>query len=89
DLLVSRYPGVRGVRFRAALELPLLQRALALIAMLRQWRVPVPMGALAPMFSRAARWFDRFGGDLGGMYVELRGEHEGQPLTMRWDLTAP
>ena len=89
DLLVSRYPGVRGVRFRAALELPLLQRALALIAMLRQWHVPVPMGALAPVFSRAARWFDRFGGDLGGMYVELRGEHEGQPLTMRWDLTAP
>jgi len=89
DLLVSRYPGVRSVRFRAALELPLLQRALALIATLRQWRVPVPMAALAPLFSRAARCFDGFGGDLGGMYVELRGERDGQPHTVRWDLTAP
>jgi len=89
DLLVERYPGVRGVRFRAALELPLLQRALALIALLRQWNMPVPMGALAPLFSRAARGFDRFGGDLGGMYVTLRGERDGQPIGVRWDLTAP
>lgn len=89
DLLVARYPDVRSVRFRAALELSLLQRALAVIAALRQWHVPVPMGALAPLFSRAARLFDGFGGDLGGMYVALHGERDGQPVTVRWDLTAP
>lgn len=89
DLLVARYPGVRGVRFRAALELGFMQRTLAAIALLRQWHVPVPMHALAPFFSRATRWFDRFGGDLGGMYVALRGERDGKPLTVRWDLTAP
>jgi len=89
DLLVARYPGVRTVRFRAALELPLLQRALALIATLRQWGLPVPMAALAPAFSRAGRWFDRFGSELGGMSIVLRGERDGRPQALRWDLTAP
>jgi len=88
DLLVARYPGVRTVRFRAALELPFLQRALALIAALRQWGAPVPMAALAPAFSWAGRWFDRFGSDLGGMSVVLRGERDGRPQVLRWDLTA-
>src|SRR5690606_2166360 len=63
DLLVARYPGVRTVRFRAALELATLQRALAAIATLRHWRVPLSMAALAPAFARAGRWFDRFGSD--------------------------
>lgn len=89
DLLVARYPGVRSVRFRAALELPMLQRALGMLAVLRSWGVPVPMRVLAPVFSRAARAFDAFGSDLGGMYVELRGESAGQPRVVRWDLTAP
>lgn len=89
ELLPLRYPGVRGVRFRAALELGLLQRALAAVAAIRQWGVPVPMAALAPMLSRAGRWFDRFGSDLGGMFVTLTGTRAGRPLTVRWDLTAP
>lgn len=89
DLLVARYPGVRSVRFRAALELPVLQRALAAIAALRQWGVPVPMAALAPAFARAARAFDRFGSELGGMSVELRGTRAGGTQVLRWDLTAP
>lgn len=89
DLLVARYPGVRTVRFRAALELPLLQRALALVAVLRQWGLPLPMAALAPALSRAGRWFDRYGSDLGGMSIVLRGDRDGQPQAVRWDLTAP
>jgi len=89
DLLVARYPGVHSVRFRAALELPFLQRALAMIGALRQWGIPVPMAALGPFFSRASRWFDHFGSDLGGMYVELRGESDGRARVLRWDLTAP
>lgn len=89
DLLVSRHPGVRGVRFRAALELPLLQRCLAMIAALRRRGVPIPMAALAGLFARAGRCFDRLGSDLGGMRVSLRGERDGRPLQLHWDLTAP
>ncbi|WP_311238136.1 MULTISPECIES: saccharopine dehydrogenase NADP-binding domain-containing protein [unclassified Xanthomonas] len=88
DLLPQRYPGVRSVQFRAALEVPFLQRCLAALAWLRQRGVPVPIPRLAPAFARAGRWFDRFGTDLGGMRVELAGERDGQPLTVRWDLTA-
>ncbi|SBV50844.1 hypothetical protein XBLMG947_1626 [Xanthomonas bromi] len=88
DLLPQRYPGVRTVQFRAALEVPFLQRCMAAIAWLRQHGVPLPMARLAAVLAHAGRWFDRFGTDLGGMRVELAGEHDGQPLTVRWDLTA-
>ncbi|SEM19837.1 Saccharopine dehydrogenase, NADP-dependent [Pseudoxanthomonas sp. GM95] len=89
DLLVQRYPGVRRVQFRAALELPFLQRSLALIAGVRGLGVPLPMANLAQVFARAGRWFDRFGTELGGMLVELRGTREGQAHALRWELTAP
>lgn len=89
DLLLQRYPGVRNVQFRAALELPFLQRCLALIAWLRRHGVPLPMAALAGVLARAGRGFDRFGTDLGGMRVELRGLRGGQQHTVYWDLTAP
>lgn len=89
DLLVQRYPGVRTVRFRAALELPFLQRCLAVLAGLRRAGLPLPMAALAGVFARAGRGFDRFGTDLGGMRVTLQGLHAGQPRTVHWDLTAP
>jgi len=89
DLLVARYPGVRNVRFRAALELPFLQRCLAALARLRELGVPLPMRSLAAVFARAGRWFDRFGSDLGGMSVQLRGLRDGRPHAVCWELTAP
>ncbi len=89
DLLVQRYPGVQTVRFRAALELPLLSRCLAGIAWLRHHGLPLPMEALAGVFARAGRCFDRFGTDLGGMRVTLRGLRDGVEHTVHWDLTAP
>ncbi|AEQ94395.1 hypothetical protein XOC_0141 [Xanthomonas oryzae pv. oryzicola BLS256] len=93
DLLPQRYPGVQTVEFRAALEVPFLQRCLAVIAWLRQRGVPLPMQRLADVFAKAGRWFDRFGTDLGGMRVELRGTRHtadgaSQPLLLHWDLTA-
>lgn len=96
DLLPQRYPGVRTVQFRAALEVPFLQRCLAVIAWLRQHGVPLPMARVARLLARAGRWFDRFGTDLGGMRVDLRGQahavdagETAVPLWLQWDLTAP
>ncbi|WP_162301096.1 saccharopine dehydrogenase NADP-binding domain-containing protein [Xanthomonas prunicola] len=93
DLLPQRYPGVQTVQFRAALEVPFLQRCLAVIAWLRQRGVSLPMQRLAGVFVKAGRWFDRFGTDLGGMRVELRGarptaDGASQALVLHWDLTA-
>lgn len=89
DLLVQRYPQVRTVQFRAALELPFLQRCLAAMAWLRSRGMPLPMKTLAGVFAQASRGFDRFGSDLGGMRVALRGLCAGTPQTVHWDLTAP
>jgi saccharopine dehydrogenase-like NADP-dependent oxidoreductase len=89
DLLVTRYPGVRTVRFRAALELPWLQHCLSLLSALRASGMHLPLDRLASFFARAGRWFDAWGSDLGGMSVELRGIKDGQFQAWRWDLTAP
>ncbi|MCC4587844.1 saccharopine dehydrogenase NADP-binding domain-containing protein [Xanthomonas sp. NCPPB 1067] len=90
DLLPQRYPGVRTVQFRAALEVAFLQRCLAAIAWLRQHGMPLPMERLAAALARAGRCFDRFGTELGGMRVRLRGVgQQGLPLQLDWDLTAP
>lgn len=89
DLLVARYPGVQTVQFRAALELPWLQYGLSLLSAVRAWGLPLATAKLAPLFSGAARWFDAWGSELGGMSVELRGLKNGQPHEVRWDLTAP
>ncbi len=89
DLLVQRYPGVQTVRFRAALELHFLSRCLAGMATLRRLGLPLPMGAMAGVFAHAGRWFDRFGTDLGGMRVTLRGQRGGVAHVLHWDLTAP
>jgi len=51
--------------------------------------VPLPMRALASVFARAGRCFDRFGTDLGGMRVQLRGLRAGRERILHWDLTAP
>lgn len=89
DLLPARYPGLKSVQFRAALELRLLAHSLSLLARLRHMGLPLPVEKLAPVFSTAARWFDPWGSDLGGMCIELRGSKGGHPLALRWDLSAP
>ena len=89
DVLLQRYPQLQGVRFRAALELPLLQRCLAALAWLRSHGLPMPMAALSGLFARCGRWFDRFGSELGGMRVSVQGLRAGLPHSVQWELTAP
>lgn len=89
DVLLQRYPQVQGVRFRAAMELPFLQRCIAALAWVRSHGMPLPMSLLSGVFARCGRWFDRFGTDLGGMRVTLRGLRNGLPHHCHWDLTAP
>ena len=88
DVLLARYPGLQGVRFRAATEVVFLQRCTAVLAWLRDHGLPLPMRALAGVLARVGRWFDRFGTDEGGMRVTLRGLRDGLPHRVHWDLTA-
>lgn len=90
ELFPARYPGVRDVMFRAALEVGASQAAFALLAALRPWGLPVATPSMARWLHRGGRVFDRLGTPDGGMVVRLRGvDPAGGPLRLAWHLTAP
>lgn len=90
-LFPARYPTVKTVEFRAALELRIQHLALWCVAALRRLGVALPLTRWARFFDRfATHVLDRFGQDRGGMRVALHGiDHSGQALEQTWHLTAP
>jgi saccharopine dehydrogenase-like NADP-dependent oxidoreductase len=89
ELFPARYPGVHTVLFRAGLELPLLQTGTWCAAVLVRLGLIRHLAAHAPRLRRFSEWFLRFGTDIGGMAVELRGiGSDGMPLRLRWWLDA-
>jgi hypothetical protein len=89
ELFASRYAGVRDVMFRAALEVPASQRALAMLAALRAARwIPSPV-RWARALNRVASLFDRFGSSLGGMFVRVSGvDAGGRAASRAWHIAA-
>ncbi|WP_266180324.1 saccharopine dehydrogenase family protein [Dyella humicola] len=89
ELFPSRYPQVRTVVFRAGLELPLLQWATWCAAVLVRLGLVRDLACHAPWMRRLSERFIRFGTDVGGMSVEMRGEdRNGVALHLRWWLEA-
>lgn len=72
-LLPTRYPQLRTVQFRAALELGLQHFFLAALALLRRFGVPLPIERWLPVLDRTATWLNRFGSERGGMLVRVAG----------------
>jgi saccharopine dehydrogenase-like NADP-dependent oxidoreductase len=89
ELFPARYAQARSVIFRAGLELPLLQWATWGMGVLVRLGVIRDLTRHAPALRRMSEWFLRFGSDVGGMAVELRGtDRQGQPLHLCWWLDA-
>jgi hypothetical protein len=89
ELFPARYPGVRDVMFRAALELGATQTAFAALAALRAKGIPLGGTTLPALLHHAGKAFDRLGTPTGGMVVRLRGEApDGAPLQLAWNITA-
>ncbi len=89
-LFPMRYPGVRDVRFRAALEVGLQHVGIAMLAAMRRAGIGIPMIRLAPTLDKLAGMLDRFGSQTGGMTVTLAGiGANGAPLKLRWHVIAP
>ena len=89
ELFPARYPQARSVIFRAGLELPLLQWATWGMGMLVRLGLIRDLAGHAPALRRMSEWFVRFGSDVGGMAVELRGtDGQGRPLHLCWWLDA-
>jgi hypothetical protein len=88
-LLPVRYPEVRTVTFRAALEVSIQHYGLWTVAALRRMGVPLPLERLIGAFNRAAGWLDRFGSDVGGMRVSVIGsDGSGRARSSTWQLVA-
>jgi hypothetical protein len=85
DLFPRRYPGVKTVTFDAALELWPLQWGMWLMSVASRVGVVRDWSPYAGRLQRLAAVFDRFGSDLGGMQVSLRGPGGGVDC----ELTAP
>ena len=89
ELLPGRYPGVKTLQFRAALEVSVQHFALAAVAQLRRFRVPVPIDRYAAQLDYFASWLDRFGSTCGGMLVSVMGTGtDGHKHRLDWHLTA-
>ncbi|MFL6714081.1 MAG: saccharopine dehydrogenase NADP-binding domain-containing protein [Sulfurifustis sp.] len=73
ELFPARYPSVKTVQFRAALEVGVQHIVLAGAAQLRRWGVAVPLERWAHRLDRVATWLDGFGSDRGGMLVSITG----------------
>ena len=90
ELFAQRYPQVKTVSFRAALEIGLQHRAIAALASLRRAGLSLPIERLAGVMESVAQLFDPFGTETGGMEVRLRGTSlTGNPLTLTWRVIAP
>ena len=88
-LFPSRYPGVKTVQFRAALEIPVQHFALWLAAEARARGVTLPIERWAKVLNRAAAMLDWFGSGRGGMLVSVTGHKpDGTRSRLEWHLTA-
>jgi uncharacterized protein YbjT (DUF2867 family) len=89
ELFPRRYPTVRTVEFRAALELGVQHAALWLAAWLRRAGLRLPIERWAGPLNRFAALMDRFGSERGGMAIGLLGTRaDGTLVQIEWDLTA-
>lgn len=89
ELFPARYPGVQSVMFRAALELGISQRGLALLAKLRRMGIVKKPEQLAGFLNRSADALDPFGSALGGMVVRVRGtDAAGSAAARAWHIAA-
>lgn len=89
DILPERFPQLRSAIFRAGLELPVLHLGLWLASQPVRWRLLPSLLPFARPFLALAGWFERFGGDRGGMVVEALGrDPENRPTRARWSLIA-
>jgi hypothetical protein len=88
-LLPERYPDVKTVTFRAALEVSVQPIALWILAALRRFGVLTPVANWASALNRIGVWLDRFGSGTGGMKVRVEGRDSlGRPNRKEWELVA-
>ena len=88
-LFPERYPGVRTVEFRAALEVGIQHFFLWIAAALSRAGAPLPIERWSRPLNKLASLLEVFGSDRGGMMVSLVGTRaDGSRARVEWHLTA-
>jgi saccharopine dehydrogenase-like NADP-dependent oxidoreductase len=88
-LFPQHIAGLRTVRFRGGLELPVLHLGLWSLTWLVRLGIVPNLRIAAPALSAISHLFDGFGSDDSGFYVEMTGRVLcGQPRHVVFDLTA-
>lgn len=89
DVIPARFPSVQTVQFLAGLELGLLHLGLWACGLLVRAGFITSLAPAANFFVTAAKLFERFGSDHGGMLVEAAGTGaDGKPALASWSLVA-
>jgi len=89
ELFPARYGVTQRVMFRAALEIGLTQRAMAVLASLRSRGLLKQPWKLAGLMNTTAKALDFLGSSLGGMVVRVEGlDASGHPTRRAWHIAA-
>jgi hypothetical protein len=89
DLVPQRFPSVRSAIFRAGVELSFLHSGLMMLGLLVRAGLMKSLVPLAEPLRDAAMLFSGFGGDCGGMTVDVDGVYaDGTRLQVTWTLIA-
>jgi len=89
ELLPARYPGIKTVTFRAALEVTMQHYALWMIAACRRTGLRLPTTRWSTFLDRVGTWLNWLGSDTGGMMVRVVGaDYADQRICRTWELVA-
>jgi saccharopine dehydrogenase-like NADP-dependent oxidoreductase len=89
ELLPARYPGVRKVTFRAALEVTLQHYALWVIGACRRMGLALPAARWGTFLDGVGRGLNWLGSDTGGMRVKVAGiDCKSRRRCQMWELVA-
>lgn len=92
DLLPQKYD-IKSIQFSAGLELGILHFGLwwfsYLVRGLGAIGINIDLSRYGEFFYNAAKWFDRFGSDDGGMFIIISGKDQnGAKLVKKWYIIA-
>jgi len=89
SLFPERYPGLKTLRFKAGLELPILHIGLWGLSWLVRFKLIRRLDRWAEVLLRASFLFDKFGSDNSAFFMRLQGiGHNDKPKEINFDLTA-
>jgi NAD(P)-dependent dehydrogenase (short-subunit alcohol dehydrogenase family) len=88
-LFPQRYPELKTLRFRAGLELKIIHLTLVALSSLVRVKLLPSLQPLSKFLLKASYFFDTFGKDNSGFYMDLKGVGpDGAPKKITFDLVA-